>query len=74
LIHETIRAEGESELNRTKTALLISAVAAGVTIGFSLVAQAAAIRLAGYAMAHPGQFLGRRMCKKPLTSSARALV
>jgi formate/nitrite transporter FocA (FNT family) len=39
LIHETIRAEGESELNRTKTALLISAVAAGVSIGFSLVAQ-----------------------------------
>ena len=39
LIHETIRAEGEAELNRTKTALVLSAFAAGLSIGFSLVAQ-----------------------------------
>ncbi len=39
LIYETIRAEGEAELNRTKTALVLSAFAAGLSIGFSLVAQ-----------------------------------
>jgi formate/nitrite transporter FocA (FNT family) len=39
LIHETIRAEGEAELNRTKTALVLSAFAAGLSMGFSLVVQ-----------------------------------
>jgi formate-nitrite transporter family protein len=39
LIHETIRAEGESELERTAHALLFSGVAAGLSMGFSLVAQ-----------------------------------
>jgi formate/nitrite transporter FocA (FNT family) len=37
LIHETIRAEGESELRRTATALLLSGFAAGLSMGFSLV-------------------------------------
>jgi formate/nitrite transporter FocA (FNT family) len=36
LIHETIRAEGESELDRTASALLLSGLAAGLSIGFSL--------------------------------------
>src|SRR3954463_2359899 len=39
LIHESIRAEGESELERTAHALLFSGVAAGLSMGFSLVAQ-----------------------------------
>ncbi|MDB5569298.1 MAG: Formate/nitrite transporter FocA, family [Hyphomicrobiales bacterium] len=41
LIHETIRAEGESELERTVSALLLSGLASGLSIGFSLVAQGA---------------------------------
>src|SRR5215207_2802292 len=36
LIHETIRAEGVSELERTAHALLFSGVAAGLSMGFSL--------------------------------------
>jgi formate-nitrite transporter family protein len=36
LIHETIRAEGESELDRTACALLLSGLAAGLSMGFSL--------------------------------------
>lgn len=39
LIHETIRAEGESELERTWWALILSGLAAGLSMGFSLVAQ-----------------------------------
>jgi formate/nitrite transporter FocA (FNT family) len=39
LIHETIRAEGESELERTASALLLSGVAAGLSMGFSLVTE-----------------------------------
>src|SRR3954451_1715245 len=39
LIHETIRAEGESELERTAAALLLSGLAAGLSMGFSLIAQ-----------------------------------
>jgi formate/nitrite transporter FocA (FNT family) len=39
LIHETIRAEGEAELNRTRTALLMSGFSAGLSMGFSLAAQ-----------------------------------
>jgi formate/nitrite transporter FocA (FNT family) len=39
LIHETIRAEGESELERTAHALLLSGLAAGLSMGFSLVVQ-----------------------------------
>lgn len=39
LIHETIRAEGESELERKPAALALSGLAAGLSIGFSLVAQ-----------------------------------
>ncbi len=39
LIHETIRAEGESELERTVPALLLSGAAAGLSMGFSLVVQ-----------------------------------
>jgi formate/nitrite transporter FocA (FNT family) len=39
LIHETIRAEGESELERTWWALGLSGLAAGLSIGFSMVLQ-----------------------------------
>jgi formate-nitrite transporter family protein len=39
LIHETIRAEGESELDRTASALLLSGLAAGLSMGFSLVVE-----------------------------------
>lgn len=39
LIHETIRAEGESELERTVSALLLSGLAAGLSMGFSLVVE-----------------------------------
>jgi formate-nitrite transporter family protein len=39
LIHETIRAEGQSELERTAAALLLSGLAAGLSMGFSLVVQ-----------------------------------
>jgi formate/nitrite transporter FocA (FNT family) len=39
LIHETIRAEGESELARAPLALLLSGLAAGLTMGLSLMTQ-----------------------------------
>jgi formate/nitrite transporter FocA (FNT family) len=39
LIHETIRAEGETELERGSWALAWSALAAGLSIGFSLVVE-----------------------------------
>jgi formate/nitrite transporter FocA (FNT family) len=39
LIHETIRAEGESELERKVHALVLSGFAAGLSMGFSLVAE-----------------------------------
>lgn len=39
LIHETIRAEGESELERGSWALAWSALAAGLSIGFSLLVE-----------------------------------
>ena len=39
LIHETIRAEGESELERKWWALALSGLAAGLSMGFSLVMQ-----------------------------------
>jgi formate/nitrite transporter FocA (FNT family) len=39
LIHETIRAEGESELERTAGALVLSGLAAGLSMGFSLIVQ-----------------------------------
>jgi formate-nitrite transporter family protein len=41
LIHETIRAEGESELERKASALLLSGLAAGLSMGFSLIVQGA---------------------------------
>src|SRR3954469_17771909 len=37
LIHETIRAEGVSELERTAAALLLSGLGAGLSMGFSFV-------------------------------------
>ncbi|HEY4112717.1 MAG TPA: formate/nitrite transporter family protein [Rhizomicrobium sp.] len=40
LIHETIRAEGVSELERTSWALALSGLAAGLSMGFSLLVQA----------------------------------
>jgi formate/nitrite transporter FocA (FNT family) len=39
LIHETIRAEGESELERETSALTWSGLSAGLSIGFSLIVQ-----------------------------------
>lgn len=39
LIHETIRAEGESELERGAWALALSALAAGLSLGFSMVVE-----------------------------------
>jgi formate/nitrite transporter FocA (FNT family) len=39
LIHETIRAEGESELERTASALVLSGLSAGLSMGFSLIVQ-----------------------------------
>ena len=39
LIHETIRAEGESELGRSVSALLLSGLAAGLAMGLSLIAE-----------------------------------
>ena len=39
LIHETIRAEGENELERKVSALFLSGLAAGLSMGFSLVAE-----------------------------------
>jgi formate/nitrite transporter FocA (FNT family) len=39
LIHETIRAEGESELERRVWALLLSGLAAGLSMGFSLITE-----------------------------------
>jgi formate/nitrite transporter FocA (FNT family) len=39
LIHETIRAEGESELERAAVALALSGLAAGLSMGFSLIVQ-----------------------------------
>ena len=39
LLHETIRAEGESELERPISALLLSGFAAGLAMGFSLIAE-----------------------------------
>lgn len=39
LIHETIRAEGESELDRSWWAILLSGLAAGLSIGLSLIVQ-----------------------------------
>lgn len=41
VLHETIRAEGEEELERPASALFWSALAAGLSMGFSLVAMAA---------------------------------
>jgi len=39
VVHETIRREGEDELNRTSSALAWSGLAAGLSMGFSLVAE-----------------------------------
>ena len=38
LIHEIIRADGEAELERPASALLLSGFAAGLSMGFSLIA------------------------------------
>ena len=39
VVHETVREEGERELNRPSRALALSGLAAGLSMGFSLVAQ-----------------------------------
>lgn len=38
-MHETIRLEGEEELKRSNSALAFSGLAAGLSMGFSLIAQ-----------------------------------
>lgn len=40
LIHETIRAEGERELSRSSSALMLSGISAGLSIGFSVLVPA----------------------------------
>ena len=40
IVYETIRREGEDELNRTRAALVWSGLAAGLSMGFSFVAEA----------------------------------
>ena len=45
VVYETIRREGEDELNRTASALAWSALAAGLSMGFSFIAE-------GILMAH----------------------
>src|SRR5918912_1379486 len=40
VVHEAIRAEGEEELRRPSSALAWSGLAAGLSMGFSLVAEA----------------------------------
>lgn len=40
VVHEAVRRDGEEELNRTPSALAWSGLAAGLSMGFSLVAQA----------------------------------
>src|SRR3954453_7024324 len=40
VIHEAIRRDGEEELNRTAPALAWSAIASGLAMGFSLLAEA----------------------------------
>ncbi len=44
LIHETIRAEGESQLKRDSSGLLISGLAAGLSMGCSLVVEGLPMR------------------------------
>src|SRR5579885_2525388 len=39
VVHETVREEGERELRRSPFALAMSALAAGLSMGFSLIAQ-----------------------------------
>ena len=39
VLHEVIRREGEQELSRTFTALSVSALAAGLSMGFSMLAR-----------------------------------
>jgi formate/nitrite transporter FocA (FNT family) len=40
VIHEVVREEGEAAMNRTAGALLMSALATGLSIGFSFLTQA----------------------------------
>jgi formate/nitrite transporter FocA (FNT family) len=59
VIHEIIRAEGEEELNKTAPALLWSGLAAGLSMGFSFVAQALlSANLAGLPGSHAIASLG----------------
>ena len=54
VLHETIRRQGEQELGRTATALAWSALAAGVSMGFSMLARA---MLKGHLPDAPSSFL-----------------
>jgi formate/nitrite transporter FocA (FNT family) len=63
VVYEIIRVEGEGELARTFGALWWSALAAGISIGFSVLAQALLVaylpRVAGSAIIEPlGYSLG----------------
>src|SRR3569832_1852332 len=72
VIHEIIRAEGEAEINRPLSALIWSGLAAGLSMGFSFVAQGLlkddlppgpgqhAIASAGYAVGFAIVVLGRQ--------------
>jgi formate/nitrite transporter FocA (FNT family) len=72
VIHEIVRAEGEAELRRPWSALLWSGLAAGLSMGFSFVAQAlleadlagspgaAAVASAGYSVGFAIVVLGRQ--------------
>ena len=54
VLHETIRLEGEAELARTLSALSLSAIAAGLSMGFSMLARGLLHRYLGDM---PGAFL-----------------
>ena len=54
VLHETIRLEGEEELSRSLLALSLSAIAAGLSMGFSMLARALLHR---YLEGVPGSFL-----------------
>lgn len=82
VLHETIRAEGEAELERPAGAMLWSGLAAGLSMGFSFVAQASLqaglpdapwrhiLASAGYAIGFAIVVLGRQQLFTESTLSA----
>jgi formate/nitrite transporter FocA (FNT family) len=51
IVHEAIRLDGEEELRRSSSALAWSGLAASLSMGFSMVAEALPVMPAGCAMA-----------------------